>query len=73
MCAASKGMVFAPFLSENGIWSLESEKVFDETTYLFFQFQMNKEEREICILEGNFVSFIDDLIVSFSKYMKIRS
>ena len=34
---------------------------------------MNKEEREICKLEDNFVSFIDNFIVSFSKYMKILS
>ena len=33
------------------------------------KFQMNKEEREICKLEDNFVSFIDNFIVSFSKYM----
>ena len=32
-----------------------------------------KEEREICKLEDNFVSFIDNFIVSFSKYMKILS
>ena len=37
------------------------------------KFQMNKEEREICKLEDNFVSFIDNFIVSFSKYMKILS
>ena len=43
--------------------SLESEKVFDKTTYLFFQLQMNKEEKEICKLEDNFVSFIDNFIV----------
>ena len=34
---------------------------------LFFQFQMNKEERETCELEDNFVSLIHKFIVSFPK------
>ena len=65
--AALKGRVYGPFWwSENtAYFDLELGMVFEETTgaYMYeciyrFQFQMNKNEKEICEFEMNFKNFL---------------
>ena len=62
VCSAPKGMVFAPFWSENGytlpilVWNRYrfQGNYGSLRKYLSFQCQMNKKEREICEFEMDF-------------------
>ena len=69
-----KGRVFGPFWSENTlpilvwnrVWVLRNYGSVHEWTYISFQFQMNKDEIEICQFEmhlENFFSLLSNLVI----------
>ena len=69
-----KGRVFGPFWSENTlpilvwnrVWFLRNYGSVHEWTYISFQFQMNKDEIEICQFEmhmENFFSLLSNLVI----------